>query len=91
MKITGKILNWIRSFLTNQKQLVVVNGHKSTSAKVESGVPQGTVLGPALFIIYMNNVTEYLRNIIIQMFADDSKITTAIANPSDRTKAQGKP
>lgn len=86
MKITGKILNWIRSFLTNRKQIVVVNGHKSTSAKVESGVPQGTVLGPALFIIYMNNVTEYLRNIIIQLFADDSKITTAIANLSDRTK-----
>ena len=84
MKITGKILTWIRAFLTNRTQQVVVNGHKSTPAKVESGVPQGTVLGPALFIIYMNNVTEYIRNIIIQLFADDSKITAAIENPSDR-------
>lgn len=86
MKITGKILTWIKSFLTNRIQQVVVNGHKSTTAKVVSGVPQGTVLGPALFIIYMNNVTEYLRNIAIQLFADDSKITTAIANLSDRAK-----
>ena len=86
MKITGKILIWIRSFLTNRTQQVIVNGHKSTPAKVESGVPQGTVLGPALFIMYMNNVTEYIRNIIIQLFADDSKISTAITNSTDRAK-----
>ena len=86
MKITGKILDWIKTFLTNRSQQVVVNGHKSFPAKVESGVPQGTVLGPALFIIYMNNVTEYIRDTIIQLFADDSKITTAITNSSDRMK-----
>ena len=86
MKITGKILTWIRSFLTNRTQQVVVNGHKSIPVKVESGVPQGTVLGPALFIIYMNNVTEYIRNVTIQLFADDSKITTAITNSADRNK-----
>ena len=86
MKITGKILAWITSFLTNRTQTVVVNGHKSIPAKVESGVPQGTVLGPALFIIYMNNVTEYIQNIAIQLFADDSKITTAITNSNDRNK-----
>ena len=86
MKVTGKILAWITTFLTNRIQQVVVNGHKSIPAKVESGVPQGTVLGPALFIIYMNNVTEYIQNITIQLFADDSKITTAVTNPTDRNK-----
>ena len=86
MKITGKVLAWIKTFLTNRTQQVVVNGHKSIPAKVESGVPQGTVLGPALFIMYMNNVTEYIKDIIILLFADDSKITTAISNSSDRIK-----
>lgn len=86
MKITGKILAWITSFLTNRTQTVVVNGHKSIPAKVESGVPQGTVLRPVLFIIYMNDVTEYIQNIAIQLFADDSKITTAITNSTDRNK-----
>ena len=86
MKVTGKVLAWIKTFLTNRTQQVVVNGHKSIPAKVVSGVPQGTVLGPALFILYMNNVTEYIREVIIQLFADDSKITTAITNSSDRSK-----
>ena len=86
MKITGKVLNWITTFLTNRSQIVVVNGHKSSPTKVASGVPQGTVLGPALFILYMNNVTEYIRDILIQLFADDSKITSAITNATDRNK-----
>ena len=86
MKITGKVLVWIKTFLTNRTQQVIVNGHKSIPAKVVSGVPQGTVLGPALFILYMNNVTEFIKDIVIQLFADDSKITSAITNSSDRIK-----
>ena len=42
MKITGKVLNWITTFLTNRSQIVVVNGNKSSPTKVASGVPQGT-------------------------------------------------
>ena len=86
MKITGKINDWIRMFLTNRTQQVVVNGHKSKPAKVLSGVPQGTVLGPALFILYMNNITEYIKQTLIKMFADDSKLISSIANIEDRQK-----
>ena len=86
MKITGKIVNWISSFLTNRQQYVVVNGHKSQPAPVTSGVPQGTVLGPALFIIYMNNITEVIKSTIIKMFADDSKLIASIKNIPDRNK-----
>ena len=86
MKIRGKINEWINTFLTTRTQYVVVNGQKSEPAHVVSGVPQGTVLGPALFIIYMNNVTEAVKSTIIKMFADDSKLISSIKNLEDRNK-----
>lgn len=88
MKITGKIHAWIKSFLTARNQQVVVNGFKSNPASVQSGVPQGTVLGPVLFVIYMNNITEYVKSTIINMYADDSKLIASIKNPEDREKMQ---
>ena len=84
MKVTGKIHHWIESFLTMRTQHVVVNGFKSKPATVESGVPQGTVLGPALFIVYMNNITDFIKSTIIKLFADDSKLIASIKNQEDR-------
>jgi hypothetical protein len=84
MKISGKISAWIKNFLTMRTQQVVVNGYKSEPAAVQSGVPQGTVLGPALFIIYMNNITEFIKSTIIKLFADDSKLIASISNQQDR-------
>ena len=86
MNITGKINDWIKTFLTSRTQYVVVNGKKSDPAHVLSGVPQGTVLGPVLFIIYMNNITEAVKLTILKMFADDSKLISSIKNPEDRNK-----
>ena len=51
--IDGKLYKWIESFLTNRKHKVVIDGVQSDDADVESGVPQGTVLGPVFFIIYI--------------------------------------
>ena len=65
---------------------MVVDGIKSKPAHVQSGVPQGTVLGPALFIVYMNNVTEFIKSSIIKLFADDSKLIASIKDESDREK-----
>ena len=74
--IGGKTLKWIDSFLCFRQQRVVVNGVKSDWAPVLSGVPQGTVLGPLLFSLYINNISSDIESEIInknqiRLFTDD--------------------
>jgi hypothetical protein len=71
--IKGKILNWIESYLTNRKQQVVINGQISTETTISAGVPQGSVLGPLLFILYINDITEDIDT-EIRLYADDTCI-----------------
>ena len=82
--IKGKVLKWIESFLSDRYQKVVVQGVHSEPEKVKSGVPQGTVLGPVLFILYINNITEVIRNSACKIFADDSKLVKCIKNEEDK-------
>ena len=82
--ISGKIHAWLSSFLSNRQQFVVINGNKSRGERVQSGVPQGTVLGPVLFILYINDITDVIKNSYIKIFADDSKLVKAIKSLSDR-------
>lgn len=82
--IEGKVHQWLTAFLQNREQIVMVDGLKSNSEKVLSGVPQGTVLGPLLFILYINDIVKVIRNSYIMIFADDSKLIKAINSLEDR-------
>jgi hypothetical protein len=84
MGIRGRIHQWLAAFLKNRKQYVLVDGYTSDVEEVLSGVPQGTVLGPLMFILYINDITKYIKNCYIKIFADDSKIVKAINKLEDR-------
>ena len=72
--IQTHILKWIQAFLTDSTQTVIINGVTSNTVPVTSGVPQGTVLGPIHFLIYINDFPEYLAHSKLRLFADDSII-----------------
>jgi hypothetical protein len=76
--VQGRAINWIKEFLTNIKQTVVVEERKSSFQKVLSGVPQGNVLWPFLFMLYINNLLNNLNFSERFSFVDDTKIIGAI-------------
>ncbi|KAI8486093.1 hypothetical protein Bbelb_361930 [Branchiostoma belcheri] len=83
--ISGSLLSWLRAFLTERTQCVVFDGGTSKTVKVTSGVPQGTVLGPLLFLLYINDLPQSVSS-HVRLFADDCLIYRIITKPSD---AQG--
>ena len=80
--ISGKLGRWINSFLTSRKQHVIVNGTKSKESQVISGVPQGTVLGPLLFLIYIADIGENVEA-KVKVYVDDTKAKKAIKSEDD--------
>ena len=86
--IKGQLYTWIKSFLINRVQSVVVDGHYSYPAVVISGVPQGTVLGPILFLIYINDMNECISHSMLSSFADDTRLSMAISMSDDMTHLQ---
>ena len=80
--ITGNVLRWVENFLQDRVQKVNVNGVYSKERKVTSGVPQGSVLGALLFVIYINDMPENITS-EIYLFADDTKFFRAINSLQD--------
>lgn len=79
--IRDKVLNWIRAFLSNRTQAVCIDGVFSSISQVLSGVPQGSVLGPILFLLYVNDVIDKIPDKVeIKLFADDVKIFAEVNN-----------
>ena len=85
--IDGNIAKWIQNWLTDRKQRAIVNGQVSEWANVTSGVPQGSVLGPTLFLVFINDLEDDMLSKVLK-FADDTKIYILAAALEDRDKLQ---
>ena len=87
--ISDPTLSWFGSYLSERQQQVVINGHSSDWLPVTLGIPQGSILGPLLFLIYINNLPTYLENnSSIALYADDSKLFRPIYLPNDSFSLQ---
>lgn len=75
--ISGKLLGWLKAFLSNRSQNVVVDSVQSHPGDVISGIPQGSVLGPLMFLIFINDIPHVFRSSNVKLFADDCKIYMA--------------
>ena len=88
MGISGSFLQWLTNYLTDHQQRVTVLGETSDTIPVTSGVPQGSLLGPVLFLLFVNDLPETVISSKTSMYADDTKVFKAIEVPEDALALQ---
>ena len=81
--VRGSALLWFESYLSGRKQYVTYNGVASTVKTIECGVPQGSILGPLLFLIYINDLAKVSKNLMSILFADDTNMFNKGKNPME--------
>ena len=86
--IRGQLLKWLESFLSSRTQMVLVNGVPSDPAPVLSGVPQGSVIGPLLFLVMIGDIDENVAHSFILSFADDTRLLCEVNNIRDASSLQ---
>ena len=80
--ITGSLLSWFTTYLNNRSQRVVLPGACSSWKSIKAGVPQGSILGPLLFLVYINDIVEDIH-CKIRLFADDTSLYIIVDNPAE--------
>ena len=87
--IEGRLLHWFRNYLSNRTQKVVIDGMSSRSLPVSSGVPQGSIVGPILFTVFINDLPDVLSEKTgSALYADDTKLFRTITTPDDCVRLQ---
>ena len=76
--IRGVALDWLRSYLTNREQYVCINNVNSNPKTIQYGVPQGSILGPLLFLIFINDISKCTNRFKYILYADDSTLSTCV-------------
>ena len=85
--IDGQVMRWVASWLKGRKQRVCLDGHSSGLVDVLSGIPQGSVLGSLLFLIFINDLEDDIMSMILK-FADDTKIFRKVTSATDGVQLQ---
>ena len=80
--ISGPLLRWFTDYLDKRKQRVVLPGTASSWTSIKAGVPQGSILGPLLFLVYINDIVENIHS-SIRLFSDDTSLYIIVDDPID--------